>query len=1439
MPTPPRSTESFKSKKTTSSSTTNHRSNGGGGTATTASKFNSPRGSSKTPKKEASTPHGGSLPRSPISTSSSRPLYRRSSSSNRFMSRSHEERNLAGLQNSSRKPLGGPPAVEIKKKLLNNNNNNNGKSQVRVMEQRLNEVDWSPNASSNSIHDPKDCLIRSLESEVEQQKLLRLTDAKQVEAKAARIKDWVTNKLRELEEQNDHLKVQNIHCNEQMELLHNRLEQLQVLSASTKSRQTTSITSIEESSSKKSTEDQPIPTPRTAHPRSNRPESESILLPNNGVTSEGGGVLGVTDVLSRHQSLHMSVAPIKKLSSKKIKHHIMSEENHDYSEIYTPSNEEKVPRAWVDSTCTEISDETPSSSGGRTGSGDSGLTGLSLPPPRPLHRFPSWEDRIYQVASEGLTVNSEAKMNFQRGAFGCDINVPVYATVKGRASQIRSIPFTGDSSDSSDNEDGGDTGRGTTASSTSGEISLPSPRMTTTTNSTSLYKHQHNTLTVHSHVPTNKTFVSSGKLDTSFDSDLSNDYAIPPDASGGVNSHMSTLERDSPRREKSLEKSGYLTKLGGKIKSWKRRYFVLKSGALSYWKSQHDTHRKPQGLISLDESCRVSRNQGSNTFEIATGSKTYYLTADNQPVMEDWVRVLQNVIQRNALQLLILEGQKPTLEGWLKKVKHGHAKKCWCVLIGKIFIYFRTPNDQHPVGQINMRDSRVEEVENISDSDSDEVASPNEPCTIGIFPNLVNQGPTYLIFANKTEKEDWLYQLTVVSGGDPKAGTDFEQLIQKLMEEDGDYNSVVWRHPLMVYSKEHIHSPLTTFTSETLVDEALKLFKSLQLFMTVVMDSAGIDYHVVLAANAIQHCIDVPELHQELLCALIKQTSRHCASSSKAHQGMQSFLMNASQLFSCESNGGSGGTQPKVLATPSGPPVPSLAEATCGSSISNLSSSSSNSSSSKNPANCVFIQGWMLLALTVSIFVPKSRKLLWFLRAHLNKNKDQKTETGKYAAYCSRALERSVVNGPRHCKPSRMEVLSILLKNPDHHSLPHAVPVHFLNETYRVVGFDGSTTIAEFLRELNNDIGCRSVELNGFTIFSDDPFEKDIDHALHMDDKVCDVISRWETALREKGMGKFENKKVIRFVYKNRLFWRKNISGEVDKERLLFCYQVSRQIVQGKFPLNKELAFEIAALMSQIHYGDFEKGSSKCGHSKEALERFFPGRYLSEEEEDFSSMETRLVDKWHSLSGKNSHDCVRIILNCTRKWQFFGAALFSVKMVNEDVPMSIWMSINEEGISILDHSTMQLTSRYPYDSIVTFGGCQEDFMIVINQDADLHPRRCSQESQGSNAKLLFQTEKAIILEITLLVADYMNAIGKQAGPGLMPSTPKLMARHAVSSSGANSRMSNRGRLTSAPNTPHMMHKNHPSESCLSSNTNTLTPELSRSKKRQQLDSGVA
>jgi len=97
---------------------------------------------------------------------------------------------------------------------------------------------------------------------------------------------------------------------------------------------------------------------------------------------------------------------------------VESDVAHDYAEIYTPSRE-KLP--W---------DKT------------------DKPPTPPLHRFPSWESRIYQVASEGLSAapasQVEPTMTAAAAAASahqptrvvtsqgyCDISVPVYATVKG------------------------------------------------------------------------------------------------------------------------------------------------------------------------------------------------------------------------------------------------------------------------------------------------------------------------------------------------------------------------------------------------------------------------------------------------------------------------------------------------------------------------------------------------------------------------------------------------------------------------------------------------------------------------------------------------------------------------------------------------------------------------------------------------------------------------------------------------------------------------------------------------------------------------------------------------------------------------------------------------------------------------------------------------
>ena len=49
----------------------------------------------------------------------------------------------------------------------------------------------------------------------------------------------------------------------------------------------------------------------------------------------------------------------------------------------------------------------------------------------------------------------------------------------------------------------------------------------------------------------------------------------------------------------------------------------------------------------------------------------------------------------------------------------------------------------------------------------------------------------------------------------------------------------------------------------------LLTFQSTLLFTNVIMDSVGIDYHVILAENLFQQCLDNLRLQQEFLCVTI------------------------------------------------------------------------------------------------------------------------------------------------------------------------------------------------------------------------------------------------------------------------------------------------------------------------------------------------------------------------------------------------------------------------------------------------------------------------------------------------------------------------------------------------------------------------------------------
>ncbi|XP_077352285.1 pleckstrin homology domain-containing family H member 2 isoform X2 [Festucalex cinctus] len=939
----------------------------------------------------------------------------------------------------------------------------------------------------------------------------------------------------------------------------------------------------------------------------------------------------------------------------------------------------------------------------------------SSPPTPPLHRLPSWESRIYAVAKSGIrlsetscadSTSKDPSLQSSDPAFVTytsliykNMTAPVYTTLKGKATLLSNNPYLDESSSSEESSSSGEEDGSLCSSHTSSS----------------------------SHKDSNPGSPRSLKRAVSMSSMTSeSDYAIPPDAYS-TDTECSEPEQKLPKtcslagdssKSESMEKSGYLLKMVKTWKkTWKRRWFVLKDGELLYYKSPSDVIRKPQGQIEVNATSNITRGEGKQVLQIVTGKRVYYLKADSPNLLEEWLMVLQSVLRVKAASPLFTQPDiRPSMKGQLVKVKHGYSKRVWCALIGKTLYYFRSQEDKFPLGQIKLWDAQVEEVDKSRDSDDGlnacggglQVVS----YTIAIHPQ--DQEPTYLLIESHHEKDSWLYHLCVAAGTMMgKVGTEFEKLVGKLFQADGDPNSQMWRHPTLCFSKEALLSPLTTLPSQALQTEAVKLFKTCQLFINVAIDAPAIDYHVSLAQSALQVCLTHPELQNEFFCQLIKQTRKR---------------------------------------QPHGHPGP--------------------------------LQGWQFLALCVGLFLPQ-HPFLWLLQVHLKRHADSRTEVGKYAIYCQRSMERTQQKGERQARPSRMEILSILLRNPYHHSLPFSVPVHFLNNTYQVVSFDASTTVDEFQCRLNQDTGMRKTGMSGFSVYTDDPTGRELEHCLHQGSiKICDIISKWEQASKDQHTGKSENTRTVRLTYKNRLYFSSQVRGESERERLLLAYQINEAIIAGHFPINKELALEMAALLAQVEFGDFERPFSSPGQLqtksnqtlKQVLDRFYPKHYRrTTSEEQFRQLLQRLSGRWSSLRGRSSSECVRIYLTVAKKWPFFGAKLFEAKSITPSPSTRVWLAIHEDGISVLEHNSIKPLVSHPYKNVMTFGGCKQDFMLVVTQNSS---NNTTKDKPSENHTFAMDASK--IREITLLISSYINSAHQQKAAAHHLSAPALMVAQPIS-----------------------------------------------------------
>ena len=88
----------------------------------------------------------------------------------------------------------------------------------------------------------------------------------------------------------------------------------------------------------------------------------------------------------------------------------------------------------------------------------------------------------------------------------------------------------------------------------------------------------------------------------------------------------------------SLVKYGFCKKEGGVVHNWKKRFFVLTKGTLSYFKSPNDTQALKVIKVNTFTSVVESPQYQGRSFVIAvhTHSRNFYMQCESQTLASEW-----------------------------------------------------------------------------------------------------------------------------------------------------------------------------------------------------------------------------------------------------------------------------------------------------------------------------------------------------------------------------------------------------------------------------------------------------------------------------------------------------------------------------------------------------------------------------------------------------------------------------------------------------------------------------------------------------------------------------------------------------------------------------------------------------------------------------------
>lgn len=105
------------------------------------------------------------------------------------------------------------------------------------------------------------------------------------------------------------------------------------------------------------------------------------------------------------------------------------------------------------------------------------------------------------------------------------------------------------------------------------------------------------------------------------------------------------------------ERAGWLMKQGEYIKTWRRRWFVLKQGKIFWFKSDVVTPDSvPRGVVEVKKCLSIKGAEDiinkPHAFEVSTTESSMFFIADSDKEKEDWINAVGRAIVKHSRSLL-------------------------------------------------------------------------------------------------------------------------------------------------------------------------------------------------------------------------------------------------------------------------------------------------------------------------------------------------------------------------------------------------------------------------------------------------------------------------------------------------------------------------------------------------------------------------------------------------------------------------------------------------------------------------------------------------------------------------------------------------------------------------------------------------------------------